>query len=449
MTVDGVYIILIFSILNCFHDATPKLSTTSNPKQQSIMSLTESWRWFGPNDPVTLDQIRQTGARGIVTALHEIPVGDTWQYIDILKRKKLIEKSGLEWMVVESVPVAEAIKLGLPDRDRLITNYIESIKNLSKCGINVIAYHFMPLLDWTRTDLKYPYKDGSYALAFDYINFALFELFLLNHPTATQRYTKQEQIEARKRFKSMSPQQIDLLRNTIIAGLPGNVNEVFDLNTFRQRLGLYLKLNEDQLRQNLKYFLSKIIPVCDEYNVRLALHPDDPPLKILDIPRIVSTKSDVEKILNMEASNNNGLTLCVGSYASRGDNDVHDIAQTFSNRVQFVHLRNVKRIGKYTFIESNHLDGNINMYKIIKIMLKEQYKRKNDPLRRDTNICMRPDHGHFMLGDLNNKLKVNPGYPLYGRLKGLCELRGIHFAVKNALGFVENDDDKYRLQSKL
>lgn len=397
------------------------------------MSLTESWRWFGENDPVTLNEIKQTGATAIVTALHEIPVGDTWNYNDILKRKKLIESNGLNWMVVESVPVAEAIKLGLPQRDRYIENYIESIKNLSKCGINVIAYHFMPLLDWTRTDLKYPYKDGSYALAFDYINFALFELFLLNHPTAKQRYTISEQMEARKRFKKMSVQEIELLRNTIIAGLPGNVNEVYDLNTFRQRLNLYLKLSENQLRENLKYFLKKVIPICEEYNVRLALHPDDPPLKILDIPRIVSTKSDVKQILEMVPSNNNGLTLCVGSYASRSDNDVHDIAQSFAHRVQFIHLRNVKRIGKYTFIESNHLDGNINMYKIIKIMIKEQYRRQNDPNRNDLDICMRPDHGHFMLGDLNNKLKVNPGYPLYGRLKGLCELRGIHFAIKNSL----------------
>eukprot|EP01084_Bolivina_argentea_P189435 325760_1 len=405
------------------------------------MSLTESWRWFGPNDPISLQQIRQTGATGIVTALHQIPVGDIWQYNDILERKNLINKSGLEWMVVESVPVAESIKLGLSDRDKYISNYIESIKNLSKCNINVIAYHFMPLLDWTRTDLKYPYKDGSYALAFDYINFAIFELFLLNHPTAKLRYTQNEQLEARKRFNKMSTKQINLLRDTIIAGLPGNVNEVYDINTFRQRLGLYLKLTENELRNNLYYFLRRIVPICEEYNVRLALHPDDPPLKILDIPRIVSTKNDVEQILNTVKSSHNGLTLCVGSYASRADNNVIDITNSFKSRVHFVHLRNVERIGKYTFIESNHLDGNINMVQVIKIMLKEQNKRNE-------TICMRPDHGHFMLGDINSNVKVNPGYPLYGRLKGLCELRGIHFALKNALGLNQNDNN-IKLVSKL
>eukprot|EP01084_Bolivina_argentea_P215437 365755_1 len=433
------------------------------------MSLLESWRWFGPPDPVKLNDIAQTGVRAIVSALHEKAVGEVWTYNEIKERKDLMKSTNnlLEWKVVECVPVHESIKLGLKDRDKYISNYIETLKNLSLNNINCVTYIFSPLLDWTRTDLNYKYYDGSYALAFNYINFAIFELFLLKNDNekinnnALKRYNKEIQNIALKKYKSMTGTEINQLKTTLIRGLPGRVNQVFSFDDFKKLVKLYQNLTKTQLRNNFKYFLDRVIPKCVEYNINLALHPDDPPISdLLGIPRAVCTYDDIKYVLNIQNVTNNGIELCVGTMASRANvsdecNEVYRITNDFKDRIHSVHLRNIVKIADinddklglyynsgYSFIESNHLDGNINMYKVLNIILNQVHNKNN---KTNPIVYWRPDHGHFMLGDITSKLKVNPGYPMYGRMKGLCELRGIIFAIQHSHGY----QNKITIPSKL
>ncbi|ETO12864.1 mannonate dehydratase [Reticulomyxa filosa] len=418
-------------------------------------------RWFGPNDPVTLDEIRQTGCKGIVTALHDIPVGDIWSKKAIMERKKEIEKNALRWLVVESVPVHESIKLRKKDNkasvdecNQLIENYATSLKNLSECGVHYVAFHFMPLLDWTRTQLEYKCEDNTYALAFDYIDLCVFEQFILqfDEKELLKRYSKEEISAAKQRFEhEMTPKQVEQLKNAIISGMPGCVNSKYDssVDMFKKQLSLYVDVSKQQLRDNLLYFLGQIVPVCEKYHVNLALHPDDPPFDILGIPRIVSTAQDLDFILSLfysVKSKRNGITLCVGSYASREDNNVVEITRKFKDRVNFVHLRNVAKhpSQRRTFVESNHLSGDVDMFEVMNILLHEMKHRAESKTDDRLDVCLRPDHGHIMLHDfyMKNVLKVaiNPGYTLYGRFKGLCELRGLQMALQRVLKFKTHQD---------
>jgi mannonate dehydratase len=390
-------------------------------------------RWFGPNDPVSLFDIRQAGCAGVVTALHQLPVGAVWPVSEIQARQQLIEADNathtpLQWAVVESLPVHEAIKKGLPARELYITNYKTSLRNLAACGIRTVCYNFMPVLDWSRTNVNYEMPDGSRALRFVWQDFALFDLCILKRPGATADYEESVAQAAQAQFAAMSAEEVAALTNTVLLGLPGS-EEAFELAGFQGLLNEYAKIDAATLRENLHYFIREVAPVAQELGIGLCIHPDDPPYPLLGLPRVMSTADDIAQLFTACNVPANGLTFCTGSLGVRADNDLAAIARQFGPRIHFIHLRATKREeNPRNFHEADHLEGDVDMYAVVReLVLEEQRRAANG----ETAIPMRPDHGHQMLDDL--KKKTYPGYSAIGRLRGLAELRGLEYGIRRAL----------------
>ena len=395
------------------------------------MALEQTWRWFGPKDPVTLTEIRQTGATGIVTALHHVPVGRIWSLDQIRERKKLIEEAGLRWSVAESIPVHEDIKKRTGKYRQWIEHYKESIRNLGKCGIDTVCYNFMPLLDWSRTDLRVRYGDTSITTKFEARAFAAFDLFILKRPGAEGEYNEEQIQNARRYYEKLTHAQRERLVETVLLGLPGSL-EAYSLKELRSALDQYRDIGDRELRDNLHHFMAEIIPAAEESGVLLGIHPDDPPRSLLGLPRVVSDASDVELLLSVKDTPSNGLTLCTGSFGAGIRNNVSEIAGRFAHRINFVHLRNVSRNNEGDFIEEDHLTGDVDMFAVMRTLLLEQKRRQEDG-RKDLRMPMRPDHGHLMKPDERRK-GIYPGYSLFGRMRGLAELRGLELGIRRTLG---------------
>lgn len=395
------------------------------------MLLEKTWRWFGPNDSICLSDLKQFGVEGIVTSLHHLKPGIVWQMDDILSIKHIIEKEGFRWSVVESLPVSNEIKLGTGNRDKHIENYKSSLINLAKCGIKTVCYNFMPVLDWVRTDLHYIDSDNTETMLFDYDTFAAFDLFILKRKDASNDYSESTILKAREKFNSMNEEERKTLAYNIIIVTQSFINsDVEDskdyINLFLKALDEYKSLGYNKFKENLAYFIKEVVPTAEAYGVRLCIHPDDPPFPLLGLPRIASTIEDFEWIFSQNSSLANGFTFCTGSLSGRKDNDLIKFIEKFGNRIHFAHIRNIKYLSDTCFYESGHLDGDLNFYTIIELLLKEQYRREEDG-REDIRIPFRPDHGKKMLDDFART--SNPGYPLIGRMRGLSEIRGLEMAI--------------------
>ncbi len=395
--------------------------------------MRESWRWFGTDDPVSLNEIRQTGATDIVSALHAVPAGEVWTMEAIQDYKNLIENTpenmrSLRWTVVESIPVHEDIKLGKPGCEKYIEAWATSMVNLARCGVKTICYNFMPVIDWTRTDLKFQLPSGAYALRFDQDKFAAFDLYILKRENAEADYSSKELETAKAVFVNMSAAEKSQLTNNIIAGLPGKMTDSYSLESFREQLAQYQAISSEQLRANLLRFLEVVLPLAEEQDVKLAIHPDDPPRDMFGLPRIICTADDLNMLFDLAPSPANGITLCVGTYGSRPDNDLPQMAKDFGSRIHFSHLRGVSRDAneQRSFYEANHLDSDIDMVSVIRNLLLEEKKRRQSG-DEGAEIFIRPDHGHQMMGDIGKA--NNPGYSGVGRLKGLAEVRGVIHAL--------------------
>jgi len=392
--------------------------------------MKHTMRWFGPHDPVTLNDIRQAGSQGVVTALHQIPVGEVWTEEKIRERQQMVEAgnerlSPLTWEVVESLPVHEDIKKGRPAREAYIQNYIESLKNLAACGIRTVCYNFMPVLDWSRTDVSYVLPDGSRTLRFDVADFALFDLFILKRAGAA--YEPEIEEEAERRYKAAQPDELRRITDTVLLGLPGS-GDKYELDEFARALDEYRDLGDRGLRENLYHFVKQIGPAAQEYGINLCIHPDDPPRPLLGLPRVVSNAIDVTCLLEAFPYRVNGLTFCTGSLGVSPDNDLPEIAEVFAERIHFIHLRSTQReTNPLNFREAGHLEGDADMYRIVKAIKNEERRRRRAGLP-DAEIPMRPDHGFQMLDDLDKT--TYPGYSAIGRLKGLAELRGLEYAIE-------------------
>ena len=382
------------------------------------MKMRETWRWFGPQDPVTLPDVRQTGAQGIVTALHHIPHGEVWPLEEVQKRTDEIEAAGLSWDVVESVTIHESIKTRTGDYQHYIGAYQQSLRHIAACGIGIVTYNFMPVNDWTRTDLDLVMPDGSRALYFNWFDLAVFDIHVLQRKNAAADYPEAVQAEAAKRFEAYSPQQIENLVNIVMFGIPGEKKQT--LEQMREKLGWYEHIDRAALRENLKYFLEQITPVAEELGLKLAIHPDDPPFNILGLPRIVSTAEDLAYILAAVPSPSNGICFCTGSLGANAANDLPAMVRQVGDRVHFVHLRNVKKDAHGNFFEDDHLGGDVDMYAVMKELLVIQQGK-------EAPIPFRPDHGHQMMDDLHKV--TNPGYSCIGRMRGLAELRGLQLGI--------------------
>jgi len=394
-----------------------------------IENLEQTFRWFGPSDPVTLVAIKQTGATGIVNALHHIPCGEIWGPEEINKRNTIIKNAGFNWAVVESVNIHESIKTGSRERDGYIEKYILSLKNLSEAGIKTVCYNFMPVLDWTRTNLDFRLNNNASALRYHAPAVAAFDLYLLERENAANEFSVEQQQAAKKYLDSLDEDGKQKLINTIMAGLPGT-DDVFTIDEFKEHLKKYEDVDAAALKKNLAYFLQAIIPSAEELGIKMCIHPDDPPFPILGLPRVVSTEKDLGDVINSTPSPSNGITFCTGSLGARGDNDLPGIVERLGANIHFLHLRNVQREPDGSFYEADHLNGSNDMYAVMKNIILEQKKRLDNG-RDDIAIPMRPDHGHKILDDFN--YKTYPGYSVTGRMKGLAELRGLELGIKRSI----------------
>ncbi|WP_100615368.1 mannonate dehydratase [Confluentibacter citreus] len=385
--------------------------------------MQETFRWFGVNDSVKLSYIRQAGATGVVTALHHVANGEVWEVEEILKVKNAIESQGMEWSFIESIPIHENIKLRKGDYLQRIENYKQSLRNVASCGIKNVCYNFMPVLDWTRTELFWKLPDGSTALRFDKVDMAVFECFIMERDGVEDSYTPEILEKAKVRFSKMTSQEKQALEDNVLKGLPGTVDDL-TIPVFKEMIAQYDNLSHADLKANLSFFLNQVIPVCEEHGIVMAIHPDDPPMDIMGLPRIIKSEKDLEDLIGFIDSPSNGITFCTGSLGANPDNDLPKLVRKFADRIHFLHLRNVRREADGSFYEDNHLDGSSDMYEVVKAVLEIEKER-------NVQLPMRPDHGHQMLHDLEPN-SAYPGYTSIGRLRGLAELRGLALGISRS-----------------